>query len=359
MDKLVVLAELFGVSTDYLLKEDGEAPPPAKDRRLPVVLAAALAIALGAAVWLGVSAGRAGAERDTLAAEKTALETAEDQLQTELQASQEALEAAQSQPPQDLGDWNNYFYQFGQTYRVDYMPTFTAGDAPKESTAYLYWAFAINLDNWGEEKGTMSRTYVEQAVANHFGVTGLVHLPMVKGWDYDGEVYTAYPESLKELPIYTVSSCRIYREEDGWLYYEVILDAYRHKEGVLIDPSGMATLEEVWAQYGRQNLEVAGREKLVYYYRNHQQIPVFVHGDFVDCLPDDPARYAYRRTFGAEKLFVLLNFSGDQAAFWQPADMDPERWELLVCNYPVPEESCGLLRPYEARVYYQKEDESL
>ena len=276
MDKLVVLAELFGVSTDYLLKEDGEAPPPAKDRRLPVVLAAALAIALGAAVWLGVSAGRAGAERDALAAEKTALETAEDQLQTELQASQEALEAAQSQPPQDLGDWNNYFYQFGQTYRVDYMPTFTAGDAPKESTAYLYWAFAINLDNWGEEKGTMSRTYVEQAVANHFGVTGLVHLPMVKGWDYDGEVYTAYPESLKELPIYTVSSCRIYREEDGWLYYEVILDAYRHKEGVLIDPSGMATLEEVWAEYGRQNLEVAGREKLVYYYRNHQQIPVFV-----------------------------------------------------------------------------------
>ena len=74
----------------------------------------------------------------------------------------------------------------------------------------------------------------------------------------------------------SVSSCRIYREAGGPLYYEVILDQYRHKEGVLIDPSGMATLEEVWAEYGRENLEVAGREKLVYYYRNHQQIPVFV-----------------------------------------------------------------------------------
>ncbi len=276
MDKLVVLAELFGVSTDYLLKEGGEAPKPSGNRWVPAVLAAALVIALGAAAWLGVTAGRASAERDALAAEKTVLETKETELEEALQVSQEALEAAQSQPTQDLGDWNNYFYQFGQTYRVDYMPTFTEGDAPKESTAYLYWAFAVNLDNWGEEKGTMSRTYVEQAVANNFGVTGLVHLPMVKGWDYDGEVYTAYPESILPMPVYTVSSCRIYREEDGWLYYEVILDQYRHKEGELIDPWNMATLEEVWAEYGRQNLEVTQREKLVYYYRNHQSIPVFV-----------------------------------------------------------------------------------
>lgn len=276
MDKLVVLAALFEVSTDYLLKEDGDVPPPAKDRRLPVVLAAALVIALGAAVWLGVTANRAGAERDALAAENTLLVTEGAERKAELQTAQEALEAAQSQPPQDLGDWNNYFYQFGRTYRVDYMPEFAAGDAPKESTAYLYWAFAINLDNWGEEKGTMSKTYVEQAVANHFGVTGLIHLPMVKSWDYDGEVYTAYPESILPMPIYTVSSCRIYRREDGWLYYEVILDQYRHKEGVLIDPWNLATLEEVWAEYGRENLEVAQREKLAYYYRNQQQIPVFV-----------------------------------------------------------------------------------
>lgn len=269
MDKLVVLAELFGVSTDYLLKEDGEAPKPSKGRWIPAVLAAALAIALAATAWLGVRAGRAAGEWDTLAAEKASLETA-------LQVSQEALEEAQSQPPEDLEDWNNYFYQFAQTYRLDYIPEFSAGNAPKESTAYLFWAFAINLNNWGEEKGTMSRTYVEETVANNFGVMDLVHLPMVKGWDYDGEVYTAYPGGILPMPIYTVSSCRIDKETDGTLLYEVVLDQYRHKEGELMDPWNLSTLEEVYAEYGRENLEVCRREKVVYYFRSNQSIPVFL-----------------------------------------------------------------------------------
>lgn len=280
MDKLVVLAELFGVSTDYLLKEDGEAPKPSKGRWVPAVLTAALVVALVAAVWLGIRAGQAAKERDALAAERAELETEKEGLETALQASQEALTAAQSQPPEDLESWNNYFYQFGKTYRLDYMPEFTEGNAPKESTAYLYWAFAINLDNWGEEKGTMSRTYVEEAVANNFGVTGLVHLPMVKGWDYDGEVYTAYPGSLKEMPIYRVSSYRIY-EENGKLLHEVILDQCRHKEGELMDPWNMDTLEEVYAEFGRENLEVYSREKVVYYFRSHQSIPVFLSHEFL------------------------------------------------------------------------------
>ena len=97
------------------------------------------------------------------------------------------------------------------------------------------------------------------------------------------------------------------------------------------------------------------------YYRRliamRKQYPVFVHGDFVDCLPEDPQRYVYRRTLGEEKVLVLLNFSGEQTPFWQPDDMDPARWEMLLCNYPAPQDACGPLRPYEARVYYQKEDE--
>lgn len=97
------------------------------------------------------------------------------------------------------------------------------------------------------------------------------------------------------------------------------------------------------------------------YYRRlialRKQYPVFVHGDFADCLPEDPRRYVYRRTLGAEKLLVQLNFSGEQTPFWQPDDMDPARWEMLLCNYPAPQDACGPLRPYEARVYYQKEDE--
>ena len=100
---------------------------------------------------------------------------------------------------------------------------------------------------------------------------------------------------------------------------------------------------------------------VLHYYRKLIQMrrhyPVFVHGDFVDCLPEDPQRYVYRRTLGQEKLLVLLNFSGEQTPFWQPADMDPARWEMLLCNYPAPQDACGPLRPYEARVFYQKEGE--
>ena len=284
MDKLITLAELFGVSTDYLLKEDGEPVKPAKRRWLPAVLAAGLIASLAGAAWLGIRAVRAETVRLALEEKTSALAAAQEELEAELRVSQEDLEVARSQPPERLEAWDDYFYRFGRTYRLDYMPEFTAGNAPGESTAYLFWAFTINLDNWGEEKGTMSRTYVEEAVANHFGVTSLVHLPLVKGWNYNGEVYTAYPGGVNPLPVYRVSSWRIF-EEDGRLLYEVILDQYRHKEGMLLDPAGLETLEEVWAEYGLENLEVAQREKVVYYWRSHQEIPVFVSHEILPLEP--------------------------------------------------------------------------
>ena len=289
MDKLIALAGRFGVSTDYLLK--GETAKPAKRGWLPAALAAGLIVSLAGAAWLGVAAARAATERAALAEETAGLEADGAALEAELQTSRTALEEAQaaleearSQPPERLEAWDDYFYRFGRTYRLDYMPAFPAGNAPGESTAYLFWAFTINLDNWGEEKGTMSRTYVEEAVANHFGVTSLVHLPMVKGWNYDGEVYTAYPGGVNPLPVYRVSSWRIF-EEDGRLLYEVILDQYHHKEGMLLDPAGLETLEEVWAEYGLENLEVAQREKVVYYWRSHQEIPVFVSHEILPLEP--------------------------------------------------------------------------
>ena len=43
-----------------------------------------------------------------------------------------------------------------------------------------------------------------------------------------------------------------------------------------LDPAGLETLEEVYGAYGRENLEIDQREKVVYYCRSHQEIPVFV-----------------------------------------------------------------------------------
>ena len=47
------------------------------------------------------------------------------------------------------------YYDFAVKYRLDYVPFFTEGNAPADSTEYLYYAFAINLLNWGDDKGTM------------------------------------------------------------------------------------------------------------------------------------------------------------------------------------------------------------
>ena len=56
---------------------------------------------------------------------------------------------------------------------------------------------------------------------------------------------------------------------------------------------------------------------------------------------------------------MLLNFSTEEADFFQPADMDPSKWQLLLSNYPASADLCAKLRPYEARVFYQREASSL
>lgn len=95
---------------------------------------------------------------------------------------------------------------------MDYMPQFTRGEgAPTDAGAYLYWAFAINLDDWGEDKGKMSRSYVEETVLMYYAVIPQQYRSHRKSWDYDAdtETYTAYPESLKELGYYLLNSIEV------------------------------------------------------------------------------------------------------------------------------------------------------
>ncbi|WP_300561623.1 alpha-glucosidase [uncultured Oscillibacter sp.] len=122
---------------------------------------------------------------------------------------------------------------------------------------------------------------------------------------------------------------------------------------------------EPWIELNPSYLEINAAQQeedpnsVLHYYRKlirlRRQYPVMVYGDFVDCLPEDPARYAYRRTLQGEKLFVLLNFKDRPTDFYQPEDMDPSRWRLLLSNYPADGDPCGPLRPCEARVFFQKE----
>ena len=110
----------------------------------------------------------------------------------------------------DLDDLQRWFFDFARDYRLDYMPQFTREEGPPTvSDEYLYWAFAINLDNWGAEKGTMRASYVNDTVYAHFRT--LPHPQGNEGWTYDNtnEVYTAKPGGIKELHYYLLTGIEI------------------------------------------------------------------------------------------------------------------------------------------------------
>lgn len=103
----------------------------------------------------------------------------------------------------DYTELQYWFYDFYRDYWMDYFPNFPLSDGPSpDSGEYLYWAFCMNLGNWeeGENYGKMSRTYVEETVQTYFGITPGDHRSHFKSWSYDEstELYTSYPESLKD-----------------------------------------------------------------------------------------------------------------------------------------------------------------
>lgn len=224
-DKLIEISRRYGVPVDSLLKDGGPltqpaapAPPSVKRYQVTAALLAALCLALAAAVV--VSSLRIRTMENDIAdsrAEPAALQDSGAE-RGEEPAVQEAVSH-----PRELSALRQYYFDFARQHRLDYVPYFEEGSPPIDSTEYLFFAFAVNLDNWGGEKGTMSRSYVEDTVTAYFGVTGLNHMSMWKGWDFDGETYTAYPSSIKELPVYVLQEYRTY-QQDGLQYYEVTLD---------------------------------------------------------------------------------------------------------------------------------------
>lgn len=104
--------------------------------------------------------------------------------------------------PLELQEW---FFQFGVDYRLDYFPIFTEeSGAPTDSGAYLYWAFVVNYEqfhadseHWINGCAVMDADYVEEIVERYFGVTVTDHRSHHKSWTYDQENdwYVAYPGS--------------------------------------------------------------------------------------------------------------------------------------------------------------------
>lgn len=236
-DKLIELSTMMGLSIDHLLKNTAAEPePPASSaapdspevpippqpsflRRhwLTILLSVLLALTSFALILPSP-----GPEEPPLPHESTVQTEPESETTAPIQTAptETVPTPAETQPPAteptfdnlDLAQLQGWFFDFARNYRLDYMPQFTETDGPPtDSGEYLYWAFAINLDNWGDEKGKMSREYVDETVWQYFHVTPILHRTHHKQWNYDEstEVYTAWPEGLRSLPYYLLNSVEI------------------------------------------------------------------------------------------------------------------------------------------------------
>ncbi len=212
--KIIQLSEIFNVSTDYLLIDELENADGAQNGKgeklksnkksimISLVLSAALLVCIIAI---------------------TQLNAKNQKLSSEMAATQvELISETENTAPKEYERLAKYYFDFSRENRLDYVPFFAEKEAPTESPDYLFWAFAINLDNWGDDKGIMSQSYVDEVVASHFEITGISHLSMRKAWDYDGEKYTALPQSIREKPIYILKEYSTYIQ-NGIQTYEVVL----------------------------------------------------------------------------------------------------------------------------------------
>lgn len=116
---------------------------------------------------------------------------------------------------------------------------------------------------------------------------------------------------------------------------------------------------KVNANYTAINAEqaLADPDSIFHYYRRliqlRKELPIIVHGTTDLLLADHPHIFAFTRTWQAERLLVILNFSRETPVFELPADLSDATYEAVIGNYPIePGTPDGtVLRPWEARVY--------
>lgn len=172
-----------------------------------------------------------------------------------------------------MSDLRGEYFDFAQKYRLDYIPYFD-DSAPKDSSEYLMWAFAVNLDNWGEDKGTMRAQYIEDIVQKHFNVTDLTHNSLPKCWDYADGVYTAVPSGINPLPIVILRSYEE-NEADGKTIYQISIDFADSKTyGAYPDDEQYRKIRQAIVKGYYDDLEIYQSDSFIFYLANGE--PVFI-----------------------------------------------------------------------------------
>lgn len=172
-----------------------------------------------------------------------------------------------------MSDLRGEYFDFAQKYRLDYIPYFD-DSAPKDSSEYLMWAFAVNLDNWGEDKGTMRAQYIEDIVQKYFNVTDLAHNSLPKCWDYVDGVYTAVPSGINPLPIVILRSYEE-NETDGQTIYQISIDFADSKTyGAYPDDEQYRKIRQAIVKGYYDDLEIYQSDSFTFYLANGE--PVFI-----------------------------------------------------------------------------------
>lgn len=98
--------------------------------------------------------------------------------------------------------------------------------------------------------------------------------------------------------------------------------------------------------------QTASEDSVLHAYRRlavlRREHEVLLAGDFTEHFPDDERLYAYTRTLGKERAYILLNFSGDEVPARFPESAPQSTLRLIYSNA---EGEGAVLQPWEARVY--------
>lgn len=237
-EKIIEISRMFDVSLDVLLKgeeppasQSPERPAPSRSRSLWLTVLGILAVLFVSVTALIFLFSYSSGGHHTGSLEEPASESTFPEEITPPEENVPASSAAPYDQPSDspvsMDYLRGYYFDFARQYRLDYIPYFDEHCAPFDSTEYLFWAFAVNLDNWGEDKGIMTESYVDGMVERHFGMQrGLLsHQAMFKCWSYENGVYTAVPQSIREQPLYYLTEYSTYTEM-GIRYHEITLEYY-------------------------------------------------------------------------------------------------------------------------------------